>query len=133
MKELTVGLLAKETGINVETVRYYEAIGLMPNPKRSSSGYRLYSDEDIKRLKFIKNAQYLGFTLKEIRELLFLRVDDETTCGDVKRIAMMKIDEVDKKISELEKIRASLESLANKCHSGEPKSECPILENLEVY
>ncbi len=131
MEKLTVGQIARKAGVNIETLRYYESIELMPKPKRSEKGYRIYSEKDIARLKFIKNAQYLGFTLKEIRELLFLRVDDETTCADVKRIAMRKIDEVNHKISELEKIKASLQSLADKCHIQSPKSECPILENLE--
>jgi Hg(II)-responsive transcriptional regulator len=131
MKNLTVGKLAKEVGINLETIRYYENINLMPKPKRTDSGYRIYSEKDLNRLKFIKKSQLLGFTLKEIKELLFLRIDDETTCNDLQKIAENKIEEVDFKINELKKIKNALKTLASQCVGNGPKSECPILENLE--
>jgi len=131
MDNLTVGKLAKEVGINLETVRYYENIKLMPKPKRRDSGYRVYSEMDLDRLKFIKKSQQLGFTLKEIKELLFLRIDDETKCGDLKKLAEHKIGEVNSKIDELKKIKTALEKLSSQCHGSGPKSECPILENLE--
>ncbi len=131
MENLTVGKLAKEVGINIETVRYYENIKLLPKPKRTESGYRLYSEIDIDRLKFIKKSQQLGFTLNEIKELLFLRIDKNTTCHDLKIMAEQKIDEIDFKIKELKKIKKALETLASQCSGKGPKSECPILENLE--
>ncbi|NOX17490.1 MAG: MerR family transcriptional regulator [Chlorobi bacterium] len=131
MKQFTVGKLSSEAEINVETVRYYESIGLMPKPKRTESGYRVYSEADLGRLKFVKKSQRLGFTLKEIKELLFMRIDEETTCRDLKEMAEQKIKEVDSKIRELKKIKKALEILASQCHSSGPKSECPILENLE--
>lgn len=131
MENLTVGKLAKEVGINIETIRYYENIKLMPKPKRTDSGYRIYSEMDLNRLRFIKKSQQLGFTLKEIKELLFLRIDEETTCNDLQRMAEHKIEEVDFKIKELNKIKKALKTLASQCHGNGPKSECPILENLE--
>ena len=131
MENLTVGKLAKKVGINLETIRYYENIKLMPKPKRTDSGYRIYFKNDLDRLKFIKKSQQLGFTLKEIKELLFLRVDEETTCNDLQKIAEHKIEEVNFKIKELNKIKKALKTLASQCHENGPKSECPILENLE--
>ncbi len=131
MKNLTVGRLSRTVGINVETVRYYENIGLMPKPERKESGYRIYSDSDVERLRFIKNSKLLGFTLKEIKELLLLRIDEDTTCDDLKEKAERKIEEVNLKIEELKKIKRALEKLAQQCHVNAPKSECPILENLE--
>ncbi len=131
MKNLTVGRLSRTVGINVETVRYYENIGLMPKPERKESGYRVYSDSDVERLRFIKKSKLLGFTLKEIKELLLLRIDDNTTCDDLREKAELKIEEVNLKIKELKKIKRALEKLARQCHINAPKSECSILENLE--
>ncbi len=131
MEHFTVGKLSSEANINVETVRYYESIGLMPKPKRTESGYRVYSEKDLQRLKFIKNSQQLGFTLKEIKELLFLKIDEETNCKDLQRMAEDKIKEVDIKLMELRKIKKALIKLASQCNASAPKGDCPILENLE--
>lgn len=131
MTELTVGQLAKAAGINGETVRYYERIGMMPRPRRRPSGYRFYSEDDLARLKFIIHAKDLGFTLREIRELLELRVDPETTCEDVRAQAEAKIADVQQKIADLQRIKTALESLATACREKGPSGECPILEALE--
>ena len=103
MEELTVGQLAKKAEINLETIRYYETINLMPNPKRKESRYRIYDLNDLKRILFIKRAKELGFTLKEIRELLDMKVESKSTCGDVKHLAENKILDVQQKIKDLQK------------------------------
>lgn len=131
MKHLTVGKLAKRAGVNVETLRYYERIGLMPPPQRRESGYRMYSDEDLTRLAFIRHAKELGFTLKEIKELLELRVDAKTNCEEVRTQTQAKICDIDQKIAHLQRIRDVLADLATACHQKSATSECPILEAIE--
>ncbi len=132
MKYLTIGKLAKSAGINIETVRYYERIGIMPEPKRRESGYRQYSQEDVSRLKFILHAKELGFSLKEIRELLELRVDPETNCEEVRQQAETKITDIERKIADLKRIRTALMNLATACKERKQTDECPILEALEA-
>ncbi len=132
MNELTVGKLAKEAGINLETVRYYESIRLMPKPKRKDSGYRVYSENDLKRLLFIKRTKELGFTLKEIHELLEIKIETKSTCGDVKHITEHKIIDVEQKIKDLQKIKSVLKKLVAQCICEEVSTEeCPILEAIE--
>lgn len=95
MKSLTIGRLAKEAGVNLETVRFYERRGLLPRPPRSSSGYRMFPAEAARRLRFIRRAQELGFSLKEIRELLSLRVSRTTTSRDIRARTEAKIADVE--------------------------------------
>src|SRR4030066_1999577 len=128
MRNLTIGQLAKKTEVNIETIRFYERRGLMPKPLRRESGYRQYSDGDIARLRFIRRAKELGFSLKEILELLSLRVDQETTCGDIKRRAETKIADIDQKIRTLQGMKKALAKLVALCRGRGPTSECPILE-----
>ncbi|OGP95855.1 MAG: heavy metal-responsive transcriptional regulator [Deltaproteobacteria bacterium RBG_16_47_11] len=130
MGSLSIGQLAREAQVRVETVRYYERRGLMPEPPRRESGYRQYSEPDVTRIRFIKRAQTLGFTLKEILELLSLRVDPKTTCGDVKRRAEVKITDMEEKIRDLQKMKKALMKLVVSCRGRGPTSECPILEML---
>lgn len=130
MGNLTIGQLARKAEVNVETIRYYERRGLMPEPPRRESGYRQYSEPDVTRIKFIKRAQTLGFTLKEIAELFSLRVDPDTTCGDVKRRAEVKIADMEEKIKALLRMKKALAKLASTCRGRGPTSECPILEML---
>lgn len=130
MKSLTIGQLAKEAKVNVETVRYYERRGLMPEPPRRESGYRQYPQGSVARIRFIKRAQELGFSLKEIMELLSLRMNPDTTCGDIKRKTEVKIADIEEKIRALQKIKRGLGKLATSCRGRGPTSECPILEVL---
>lgn len=130
-KTLTVGKLAKEANLNIETIRYYERIELLPYAKRNSSGFRYYTEDDINRLHFIALAKRHGFSLKEIKELLELRVDPNTTCTDVRNKAQEKVKTINKKIAELQQIKKALKTLIGSCHGHEPASECPILEAFE--
>jgi len=132
MGNLTIGKLAKATGVNIETIRFYERMGLMPPPRRRESGYREYSGEDIRRLKFIRRAKDLGFSLREIQELLELRVHPDTSCEDVRKRAEAKIASVEAKIKELQRVKRALETLAASCYGKGPEGECPILEALDA-
>lgn len=132
MNSLTRGSLAKQSGMGIEAIRFYERKGLIPLPSRSPSGYRQYSKETVQRLSFIQRAKALGFSLHEISELLNLRVDPKTTCKQVKARAENKIAEVSKKIKELQSIRSALSKLAKACRGKGPTSDCPILEVLDA-
>ena len=131
MRTLTIGQLAKLAQVNVETVRYYERRGLIPEPPRRESGYRQYSQEAVARLLFIKRAKELGFSLKEISDLLSLRVGPDATCGDVKRRAKRKLADIEEKLQALQRMKQALTKLAAACRGRGPTSECPILEVLE--
>lgn len=132
MTEYFVGQLAKQVGVNVETIRYYERIKLLPKPKRRESHYRIYNETDFKRLLFIKRAKELGFTLKEIKELMELRIDSEAKCGDVKHLTEHKLQDIDNRINDLKKIRSVLVKLIKQCVNEEVSSdECPILEVID--
>lgn len=127
----TIGRLAKRCGIGVETIRFYEKKGLVPRPPRSASGFRRYSPDTALRIRFIRRAQTLGFSLREIRDLLSLRVDAGTTCGDIKRRAEEKIADIEERIRALREMREALARLAAACRGLGPTGECPILEALE--
>lgn len=130
METMTIGQLARKVKVNIQTVRFYERRGLIPEPARRSSGYRQYSQDDVARIQFIKHAQQVGFTLKEISKLLSLRVDPNTTCSEVRDRAKVKIAEIEEKIGALERMKTALSKLAAKCRGEGPTSECPILESL---
>ena len=117
--------------VNIETVRYYERRGLIPEPQRTRAGYRQYPDDAPARIRFIRRAQGLGFTLRETRDLLALRVDDECTCTSVEEKAQAKIRLIDRKIGEMHTMRRTLERLVAACEQRQPTGECPILEILE--
>jgi MerR family copper efflux transcriptional regulator len=131
MKSLTIGHLAREAGVHLETVRYYERRGLLPKPPRSASGYRLFPSDAARRLRFIRRAQELGFSLKEIRELLSLRVSRTTTSKDIRARAEAKIADIDAKIGSLESMKKTLRKLTNVCEGCVPVAKCPILECLD--
>ncbi len=132
MKTFTVGQLAKKAEVNIETVRFYEKRGLLPKPIRRESGYRQYSENDVARILFIKRAKELGFTLKEISELLSLKIDTDTTCGDVKRLANSKVNNIEEKIKDLQRIKQTLNELILLCDKESAiSSECPILESMD--
>ena len=130
-EEYTIGKLAKKSGVTVETVRFYEQKGLIKQPS-TRSGYRKYPYDDIVKIKFIKRTQELGFTLNEAKELLDLRVKSNAKCGQVKSKAELKLQEVDEKIKDLNKIKRSLKKLIGACSNNEKSTlECPILECFE--
>lgn len=129
MKEsLTIGKLADASDVNVETIRFYERKGILKQPKKQGT-FRHYPDEYITRIQFIKRSQELGFTLKEAKELLDLKIKNQAKCSDVLSKTEEKINEINQKIKDLKKMKKSLEGLANCCvDSNQPLSDCPILE-----
>lgn len=131
MDRLSSGELAKNCRVNLETIRYYERRGLLPKPPRTQSGYRLFSRDAVRRVRFIKRSQELGFSLREIKELLGLRIRPNTTCADVRKQAETKIADIKAKIQGLRSMQQALERLTAACSGGSPVSECPILESLD--
>ncbi len=127
----TIGRLARASGLSIETIRYYERIELLPYARRNASGYRYYDEDDLHRLHFISLAKRHGFSLNEIRELLELRVDPQRTCEDVRRHARQKVEEINVKIGELERMRRALQQLMDSCAAKDGGGECPILEAFE--
>ena len=127
---LTIGKLASAAGVGVETLRFYEREGLLPKPPRKRSGYRQYPADAVARVQFIRRAKELGFTLKEIQELLELRIDPDKSCADVRALARAKIVDVEEKMADLGRIKAALANLARACRGKGPTSECPILEAI---
>lgn len=130
MTTLTIGRVARRAEVGVETVRFYERQGLLEEPPRRKSGYRQYGEEVIDRLRFIRRAKQLGFTLKEIKELLSLRLDPSSTCGEVKRRAEAKITDIETKIQTLQAMNNALRRLTAACRSEGSSSDCPILDAL---
>lgn len=127
-----IGEVARAGGIGVETVRFYEKEGLLPKPARKPSGYRQYEPDVVRRIRFVQSAKELGFTLKEIRELLSLRVTRGKTCADVKQRAMAKLEDVDAKLADLRRMRDALAHLAATCTGTGPTSSCPLLDALDI-
>jgi MerR family mercuric resistance operon transcriptional regulator len=128
---MTIGQIARAAGASVETIRFYEREGLIGRPARSASGYRNFAPEAVRRLRFIRQAKELGFSLGEIKELLALRVTPTKSCGDVRVRAEHKIAEVNQRIAALKRIRGALVGLAAACTGRGPTTDCPILEALE--
>ena len=131
MESLTIGQLAQRAGVGVETIRFYEREGLISEPPRRPSGYRDYPLETVTRILFIRRAKELGFTLKEINELLELRVRPRRNCAQVKRNADAKMVDIDGKIASLRRMRRALKDLTRACEKRTPTTECPILASLE--
>jgi len=129
---MRIGEVATRAGVNIDTVRFYERRGILPKPQREpSSGYRTYSVDTPRRIRFIKRAQELGFTLKEVRELLSLRARPGARCADVLVRADAKIQDVNAKIRTLQAIRRALSKLASECAGRGEITACPILDALE--
>ena len=128
---MKIGQVAERGGVNLQTIRYYEREGLLPAPPRLASGYRLFTEDTVRRVRFIKRAQELGFTLAEIRDLLTLRVDESRSSGEVRSIAEAKIADIDGKIRSLAAMKRALTHLTNRCSGHGPASECPILEGID--
>ncbi len=131
METMTIGKIAKAVGVGVETVRFYERRGLIEEPQRRASGYREYPESAVARLHFIRKAKELGFSLKEIEELLSLRMDPGATCAEVKERAEQKVAEVEAKIRDLQRIKRTLGKISATCKGSGPVGECPIIEALE--
>ncbi len=129
---LTIGQVSKLAGVNRETLRYYEREGIIEQPERKDSGYRIYPPSIVKRIRFIKRAQGLGFSLKEINELMALRNDaEDATCRDVKQYAQDKVKTIEKKLADLKRMRARLVELIAVCNEENSISACPILDAFE--
>lgn len=128
---MTIGSLAEAAGVNVPTVRYYERRGLLAKPPRTASGYRQYGAGIADRIRFIRRAQELGFTLEEVKELLSLRVHDPRSCDTVAEATRAKLTTVQSKIRELERLGSVLARLATACEQRERTSECPVLAMLD--
>ena len=131
MDILSIGQVARRAGVGVETVRFYEREGLLEEPPRRASGYRQYSEQVVRRLHFIKRAQQLGFSLKEISELLQLRVDAQTSCDEVKQRTETKLAEVELKLIELQRMRQALLQVHSLCIGQGPTGRCPMLDALD--
>lgn len=126
---LTIGKLAKACEVNIDTVRYYERVGLILPEERTGAGYRVYDQESIRRLQFIKRAQSLGFTLEEIKQLQGLSEKSNTDCADIRNVAQAKIKDIEHRMHDLNQMKESLQKLAKHCPGkGKPLSECNILD-----
>jgi Hg(II)-responsive transcriptional regulator len=124
------GEIARRTGLNAETLRYYEGRGLIPVPPRTASGYREYSEGDVERIQFIRRAQELGFTLAEILDLLDLRLEPRTDRTELRNRVSSKIESIRAKIEDLERIESALDNLLDRCTCSGTSDPCPILEAL---
>lgn len=129
---LKIGQVADRGGVNLQTIRFYEREGLLPEPPRLPSGYRMFPESTVRRVRFIKRAQELGFSLAEIRELFSIQIDPRKECSDVKRLARTKITDIEGKIRTLESMKRVLSGLAEACPGCGPSSQCPILESIET-
>lgn len=129
-QSLTIGVVAKSVGVAVDTIRYYEREGLLPEPKRRASGYRSYDDSTIAQLRFIRRAKELGFTLEEIRELLSLSVDRQHGVRSVKKRAQVRLAAIERRIVELQRVHDGLAQLVESCPGHGAPEDCPILRAL---
>lgn len=125
----TIGRFAAAAGVNVETVRYYQRIKLMPVLRKALGGIRRYSAEDLSRLRFIKTAQGLGFTLEEIADLV--KLDDGTHCSEASMLAEQKLKDVRQRLSDLRRIEAVLQALVRKCRTRRGSISCPLIASLQ--
>lgn len=126
---MNIGDAAKATGVSAKMIRHYESVGLFPEAQRTEAGYRQYGDKDIGRLRFIRHARDLGFSLDQIRELLGLWQDRRRPSRQVKALAQAHLQELEQKLQELNEMKATLEHLVHCCH-GDDRPDCPILETL---
>ncbi|TAL79512.1 MAG: heavy metal-responsive transcriptional regulator [Burkholderiaceae bacterium] len=126
----TIGAVAKRVGVAIDTIRYYEREGLLPQPQRRASGYRSYGDGAITQLRFIRRAKHLGFTLDEIRELLSLSHDRQKGVAAVKQRAQLRLVALDARIAELQRVRDGLAQLVKSCRGHGTPDQCPILQAL---
>jgi Cu(I)-responsive transcriptional regulator len=128
-RKLNIGQAAAASGVSAKMIRHYESIGLIANPPRTEAGYRLYGDKEVHVLRFIRHARNLGFSVKQLAELLGLWMDEQRPSSKVKALAERHIDELQQKIQELQLMKSELERLVHCCH-GDHRPDCPILEQL---
>ena len=126
---MNIGETAKDSGVSAKMIRHYEAIGLIGAAQRTSAGYRIYNERDVQVLQFIHRGRALGFSLEQIRTLLALWQDKQRASKDVRAMARQHIDELDRKIADMQAMRRTLETLATRCH-GDERADCPILDDL---
>jgi MerR family copper efflux transcriptional regulator len=124
-----IGAASKLTGVSAKMIRHYEEIGLVPAASRTFAGYRLYGEADLHRLRFIRRARSLGFSIRDIGELLSLWNDPRRASRDVKRLAQSQIAELERKIADMQSMQRALRELAQRCH-GDSRPECPVLDDL---
>lgn len=129
---MKIGEIAEQAGVSVQTVRYYERRGLLPEPKRTRSGYRAYGPADVQRLSFVRRAKDLGFTLSEVGELLELRVRSGTSAADVRTSAVRKLESTRRKMRDLRRIAAALERLISTCDAHGAPEACTLMHALET-
>ncbi len=126
---LSIGQVADASGVSAKTIRYYESVGLVPEPARAPNGYRRYAERSVEELRFVHRARGLGFSIKDVASLLALWRDDARHSATVKDLALRQVATVERKIEELQSIRSTLLELADKCH-GDHRPDCPILDRL---
>lgn len=131
MKKIRIGELSKRTGVGIETIRFYEREGLLEEPTRRPSGQRQYPVEEVRRVRFILRAKRLGFTLREIRELLSFKTVEDDVCAVVKEQAILKIEDIEGRIQELEQMKAALMEITTACAGEGSAKECLILGALD--
>lgn len=129
MQPLTISQLAREAGVNVETIRFYQRRGLLMEPDKPLGGIRRYGQADVARVLFIKSAQRIGFTLDEIVQLLEL--DDGLHCSQARAIAEIKLDTVRERLADLQRIETALSQLVDRCHASRGKVKCPLIDSLQ--
>lgn len=127
---MNIGELAKLSGVNAKLIRHYESIGLIPKASRTDSGYRIYSDTDVQFLRFIRRARSLGFSMKEIKKLIGLWRNKARASREVKALALSHVQELERKIYDMQEMAQNLQLLARHCH-GDSRPSCPIIESLE--
>jgi MerR family mercuric resistance operon transcriptional regulator len=126
---MKIGTLSKKTNCKIETIRYYEKIALLPEPSRSTGGYRIYDTEHLKRLVFVRRSRELGFTIDEIRTLLNLVDGGKYTCSDIKSITLTHLNDIRQKIIDLKKLEKTLSKIASQC-TDNSAPDCPIVDAL---
>ncbi len=131
MREFTIGELSRLTQVGSETIRYYEKIGIMPNPPRNSSGYRIYSTPHLERLSFVRRSRELGFSQPEVRKLLTLVDEHKYTCAEVREMTAMHLSTVRNKIKDLRKLEKALANMVSECDGGDIP-DCPIVDILST-
>ncbi len=131
MREFTIGELSRLSQVNIETIRYYEKIGIMPNPPRNSSGYRIYSTPHLERLSFVRRSRELGFSQPEVRKLLALVDEHKYTCGEVREMTTKHLLTVRNKIKDLRKLEKALANMVSECDGGDIP-DCPIVDVLSA-